>query len=100
VEPEEEEIFSPGKRIRLAGGRRKKQVESDPTLLEPKGDHMSLVRWTTKSDAKLKEALLLQGHRLFSYISINWRAKPLTSLETIIELISHTTSKEGLTVTL
>lgn len=38
-------------------------------------------------------------HRLFSYISINWRAKPLTSLETIIELISHTTTKEGLTVT-
>jgi transposase len=38
-------------------------------------------------------------HRLFSYISINWRGKPLTSLETIIELISHTTTKEGLTVT-
>ena len=38
-------------------------------------------------------------HRLFSYISINWRGKPLRSLETIIELISHTTTKEGLTVT-
>ena len=38
-------------------------------------------------------------HRLFSYISINWRAKPLTSLETVIELISHTTTKEGLNVT-
>jgi hypothetical protein len=38
-------------------------------------------------------------HRLFSYISINWRGKPLLSLETIVELISHTTSKEGLTVT-
>ena len=38
-------------------------------------------------------------HRLFSYISINWRGKPLTSLETVIELISHTTTKEGLTVT-
>lgn len=37
-------------------------------------------------------------HRLFSFISINWRAKPLTSLETIIELISHTSTKEGLTV--
>jgi hypothetical protein len=37
-------------------------------------------------------------HRLFSSISINWRAKPLLSLETIIELISHTTSKEGLRV--
>jgi transposase len=38
-------------------------------------------------------------HRLFSFISINWRAKPLTSLETVIELISHTTTKEGLQVT-
>jgi len=37
-------------------------------------------------------------HRLFSYISINWRGKPLTSLETIIELISHTTTEEGVTV--
>ncbi len=34
-------------------------------------------------------------HRLFSSISINWRGKPLTSLETMIELISHTTTKEG-----
>ena len=38
-------------------------------------------------------------HRLFSYISINWRGKPLLSLETIIELIAHTTTEEGLTVT-
>lgn len=36
-------------------------------------------------------------HRLFSFISINWRAKPLTSLEVVLELISHTT-KEGLAV--
>lgn len=38
-------------------------------------------------------------HKLFSYISINWRAKPLTSLETIIRLISSTTTTSGLTVT-
>lgn len=38
-------------------------------------------------------------HCLFSYISINWRAKPLTSLETIIELLSSTTTKQGLSVT-
>lgn len=37
-------------------------------------------------------------HRLFSFISINWRAKPLTSLEVVLELISHTTTKEGLRV--
>ena len=38
-------------------------------------------------------------HQLFSFISINWRAKPLTSLAVILELISHTTTKSGLTVT-
>lgn len=38
-------------------------------------------------------------HRLFAFISINWRAKPLTSLEVVLELISHTSTKEGLAVT-
>lgn len=37
-------------------------------------------------------------HRLFSYISVNWRAKPLTTLEVVIDLISQTTTKTGLTV--
>jgi len=37
-------------------------------------------------------------HRLFSFISLNWRAKPLTSLEVVLELISHTTTKEGLAI--
>ena len=65
------ERFAPGKRIRGAGGGRKKQEEHDPgfqadleALLDPKGDPMSLVRWTTKSVAKLKEALKSQGHPL------------------------------------
>jgi transposase len=38
-------------------------------------------------------------HQLFSFISINWRAVPLTSLAVVLELISHTTTKSGLTVT-
>src|SRR5690349_17835197 len=38
-------------------------------------------------------------HRLFSFISINWRAKPLTSLEVVLELISHTSTQQGLVVT-
>jgi Rhodopirellula transposase DDE domain len=38
-------------------------------------------------------------HKLFSYISINWRARPLTSMETVIELLSSTTTASGLTVT-
>ena len=38
-------------------------------------------------------------HRLFSYISINWRGKPLTSLAVIIGLINGTTTETGLKVT-
>src|SRR6516164_2345143 len=37
-------------------------------------------------------------HRLFSFISQNWRAQPLVSYRVIIELISATTPKTGLTV--
>jgi transposase len=37
-------------------------------------------------------------HRLFSFISMNWRGKPLTSFETILNLISSTTTRTGLTV--
>lgn len=38
-------------------------------------------------------------HRLFSFISQNWRGKPLVSHETIVDLIAATTTKTGLKVT-
>jgi len=37
-------------------------------------------------------------HRLFSFISMNWRGKPLVSHHTIIKLISATRTSKGLTV--
>lgn len=37
-------------------------------------------------------------HRLFSFISINWRGRPLRSYETVINLISNTTNRGGLIV--
>jgi transposase len=37
-------------------------------------------------------------HRLFSFISMNWRAKPLTSRQTVIDLIAATTTRTGLEV--
>jgi transposase len=37
-------------------------------------------------------------HRLFSFISLNWRAKPLISRQVIIELIAATTTSTGLKV--
>ncbi len=37
-------------------------------------------------------------HRLFSHISMNWRGRPLSSHEVIVELIGATTTTNGLTV--
>ena len=38
-------------------------------------------------------------HRLFSFISSNWRGEPLRDYETIVNLISRTTTAKGLQVT-
>ena len=37
-------------------------------------------------------------HRLFSFISINWRGKPLRSFRTVVQLIAATKTDTGLTV--
>ena len=37
-------------------------------------------------------------HRLFSFISINWRGRPLRTYETVISLIGNTTNRGGLVV--
>jgi transposase len=37
-------------------------------------------------------------HRLFSAISTNWRGRPLTSHEVVVELIANTTTRTGLKV--
>ncbi|HEY4388973.1 MAG TPA: ISAzo13 family transposase, partial [Ktedonobacteraceae bacterium] len=63
------ERYSTGNRQREEGGGRKQAVKKDvnlladlESLLEPKGDPMSLLKWTTKSVAHLKEALERMGH--------------------------------------
>jgi hypothetical protein len=37
-------------------------------------------------------------HRLFSYITLNWRGRPLVSHEVIVNLIASTTNRKGLQV--
>jgi hypothetical protein len=37
-------------------------------------------------------------HRLFCHITLNWRGKPLRTLETIVDLIGNTRTKAGLRV--
>ena len=38
-------------------------------------------------------------HRLFSFISSNWRGEPLRDYETVVRLIAGTTTAKGLSVT-
>ena len=38
-------------------------------------------------------------HRLFSFISSNWRVEPLRDYETVVRLIAATTTAKGLKVT-
>ena len=37
-------------------------------------------------------------HRLFCFITKNWRGRPLECVQTIVQLISNTTTEAGLTV--
>src|SRR4030081_843886 len=62
--------------------------------------------WLTDTSSRSRGANLPLGtirwnkieHRLFSFISITWRGKPLRSFRTIVELIAATTTDTGLTV--
>ena len=63
--------YTPGSRQREEGGGRKKAVEKDATLqddleslLDPKGDPMSVLKWTSKSVAHLKQTLQQMGHEV------------------------------------
>jgi len=69
AEIESGQPYVEGARIRRSGGGRKRLSVQDPTpvpdleaLLDPKGDPMSLLKWTTKSVGKLCMALREQGH--------------------------------------
>ena len=37
-------------------------------------------------------------HRMFCHITANWRGRPLTSREVVVNLIGNTTTKEGLSI--
>ena len=37
-------------------------------------------------------------HRLFSHITMNWRGRPLTSHQTVVNLIANTKTRTGLKI--
>ena len=77
---------SNGSRVRL--WKRELQMLADETGLEIDVHHLppGTSKWN-----KIE-------HRLFSFISQNWRATPLVSYQTIVQLIAATTTDTGLTV--
>ena len=66
----------------------------------------SLQEWANKEDLKIMVCHFPPGtskwnkieHRMFCHITRNWRGKPLTSHEVIINLIGSTTTKKGLKI--
>ena len=54
------------------------------------------VRFCESLGVKLPGAT--RQHRMFSAITMNWRAHPLTTLEVIVKLIGATTTKGGLRI--
>jgi len=67
---------------------------------------LELQRFADESGLELRVCHLPPGtskwnkieHRLFSYITQNWRGKPLVSYQTIVSLIAATRTRNGLTV--
>ncbi len=65
-----------------------------------------LGQWATETGLSVTVCHLPPGtskwnkieHRLFAHISMNWRGRPLTSHEVIVDLIGATTTKQGLRV--
>src|SRR6195952_500886 len=73
--------------------------------------HASPTRWASRANRKCDFADIVVHHlppgtskwnkvehRLFSFITMNWKAEPLVSYRVIVDLIAATTTKTGLTV--
>ena len=68
---------------------------------------IELQKFANKSGLKIRVCHFPPGtskwnkveHRLFSFISSNWRGEPLRDYETIVKLIASTTTAKGLKVT-
>ncbi len=60
-------------------------------LLRDRGYSLQAARNTPRRWNKVE-------HRLFSFITVNWRGRPLRTYETVVNLIGNTTTRAGLVV--
>ena len=79
-----------GRQQRLSLSRLEVRASADGRQARPRDPRLPLPTGTSKWN-KVE-------HRLFSFISVNWRGRPLRSYETVVNLISNTTNRGGLVV--
>jgi hypothetical protein len=82
---------SNGARVRL--WKRELQVLADEL-----GIAITVCHRAPASGTRLVPAQAGIEHRLFAFITQNWRGKPLVSYQVIVQLIANTTTSTGLTV--
>jgi len=79
----------PDERVREAGGGRKQIKLQQPAVLGELERFVTFLR--TSKWNKIE-------HRMFCHITANWRGKPLTSHEVIVNLIGNTKTSTGPTI--
>ena len=77
--------------------------DASPRRAAPKGHNLHHLHSTASRGSPTTTPLRARGahkieHRLFSQITLNWRGRPLTSHQIIVDLIGATSTATGLTV--
>jgi len=80
-----------------SGGSNSSRTRLWKVALQRLADHTGLCLWICHFPPGTSKWNKIE-HRMFCHITANWRGKPLTSHEVIVNLIGNTTTKTGLTI--
>ncbi len=80
-----------------SGGSNSSRTRLWKVALQRLADHTGLRLWICHFPPGTSKWNKIE-HRMFCHITANWRGKPLTSHEVIVNLIGSTTTKTGLTI--
>ena len=80
-----------------SGGSNSSRTRLWKVALQRLANHIGLCLWICHFPPGTSKWNKIE-HRMFCHITANWRGKPLTSHEVIVNLIGNTTTKTGLTI--
>ena len=80
-----------------SGGSNSSRTRLWKVALQRLADHTGLRLWICHFPPGTSKWNKIE-HRMFCHITANWRGRPLTSHEVIVNLIGNTTTKAGLTI--